>query len=349
MNAATASYPHLDPTLRQGVASVRAQVELAQEKGLALATCLAGTGISAAMLDDPEAEIDTAAEFHVVANILAALGDAGRGFGLEVGRRSQLTQFGIWGYALLCSPTLRDALELGLRHIDLAHAMGRVWTEAGERETSLYFDTGLPDPTLRIYATERMAAGTIALQREILGMNVPLYRLWFRHPRQAPAELYHAALGLEPEFERAANVGSFDTRLLELPLPRSDTLCWRMCEQQCRELVQQRRQRHGQAGRVRERLLADPARMPAFEQVAADLGLLPLKLRRQLAQEGTNFRALVDEVKFYLAEQILLMDTVSVQQAAVRLGYENSISFCQSFKRWTGMTPSRYIATRTSR
>ncbi|MFZ5755586.1 MAG: AraC family transcriptional regulator [Pseudomonadota bacterium] len=332
--------------LRWGIASVRLQTDLALEKGLSLAACLAGSGITPAMLEDPDVEIEAAQELAVIGNILAALGDRGRGLGLEAGLRYRLTTFGIWGYALLCSPTLRDALELGLRFIDLSHSPCRVWTEQDERETSIFLDASHLPPAIQTYAIERTVACIVTLQKEVVGMPIPLYRLWFGHAPQAAPEIYKTALHITPEFERSDCVGTFDTRLLDIRLPRSDALSWKMCQAQCLELMHQRKFREGWSGRVRDLLLGDPANIPSFDDIAARLDMIPLKLRRTLAAEGSNYRSLIDEVKCMLAEQILLIDNITVQQASIRLGYENSISFTQSFKRWTGMTPSDYMQAR---
>lgn len=157
------------------------------------------------------------------------------------------------------------------------------------------------------------------------------------------------ALGVTPDFNRPYTVGTFDSRLLDIRMPRSNTLSWKMCEAQCQQLLQQRKFREGLSGQVRDLLLRDPASTPNFDAVAAQLGMLPLKLRRTLATEGSNFRTLVDEIKGMLAEQMLLIEGVTVQQASNHLGYENSTSFSKSFRRWTGMVPSEYIQQRRRR
>lgn len=46
--------------------------------------------------------------------------------GVKAGKCYQLTAYGIWGFALIASPTLRSALELALRYLDLSYAFTRL-------------------------------------------------------------------------------------------------------------------------------------------------------------------------------------------------------------------------------
>ena len=70
-------------------------------------------------------------------------------------------------------------------------------------------------------------------------------------------------------------------------------------------------------------------------------------LRRRLADAGTGYQALLDEVRQALAEEMLDTGVLSVEDVAQRLGYAEASSFIHAFKRWRGMTPSQYRLRRT--
>ena len=63
-------------------------------------------------------------------------------------------------------------------------------------------------------------------------------------------------------------------------------------------------------------------------------------LSRRLADEGTTYADIVDQLRRSLALQYLKDDNMSLSQIAWLLGYEGSTSFNHAFKRWTGRSPS---------
>jgi AraC-like DNA-binding protein len=63
-------------------------------------------------------------------------------------------------------------------------------------------------------------------------------------------------------------------------------------------------------------------------------------LRRRLAESGTSFQELLDEVREALAQELLT--TLAVEDVALRLGYAEASSFIHAFKRWKGVTPAVY-------
>ena len=96
------------------------------------------------------------------------------------------------------------------------------------------------------------------------------------------------------------------------------------------------------SGQVRDLLLRDPSRMPGQEQVAAALDVSVRTLRRQLDAEGTSFRAVVDQTREDLAEELLATAGCTVAQVARRLGYAEASSFVHAFRRWKGVSPRRW-------
>jgi AraC-like DNA-binding protein len=74
--------------------------------------------------------------------------------------------------------------------------------------------------------------------------------------------------------------------------------------------------------------------------VAKTIHLSVRTLSRRLAQEGTTFAEVVDQVRRTLALQYLKEPGFSVSHIAWLLGYEQASSFNHAFQRWTGRSPS---------
>jgi AraC-like DNA-binding protein len=63
-------------------------------------------------------------------------------------------------------------------------------------------------------------------------------------------------------------------------------------------------------------------------------------LARRLADEGTTYEEVVDQLRRSLALQYVKEPGLSLSQIAWLLGYEGSSSFNHAFLRWTGRSPS---------
>jgi AraC-like DNA-binding protein len=64
-------------------------------------------------------------------------------------------------------------------------------------------------------------------------------------------------------------------------------------------------------------------------------------LTRHLAEEGTTFAEILEQLRRGLASRYLADDRMSVQQIAWLLGYSEVAAFNHAYKRWTGTTPRR--------
>ena len=65
-------------------------------------------------------------------------------------------------------------------------------------------------------------------------------------------------------------------------------------------------------------------------------------LQRRLAEEGTNFARLSEDLKRQLAEDQLRRTSATVSEIAYIAGYAQPSSFERAFKRWTHRTPTQY-------
>ena len=62
-------------------------------------------------------------------------------------------------------------------------------------------------------------------------------------------------------------------------------------------------------------------------------------LRRHLSQRDTSFRLLLQEVRLFEAKKLLKTTALTVNQIALKLGYQEAANFRSAFKSWTGLTP----------
>ena len=278
------------------------------EHGLTPAAVLAGAGL------DGEEEIVTARqELRVVRNLRAELGEVGG----DVGRRYRAATFGAFGFALLTSGTVLEAMNVALRFLDLSHAF--VIPQAaldGDRVRIVLDGTPLP-PDVRRFLVERDAAAIRSVLGELVEGGVPT---------------------------RATRAGAvleigFDAAWLERRLVRSSPRERALAEELCAGVVARRRERSGLPAEVRVLVTQHLGEGAPMAEVAAALGLSERSLRRRLADAGTSYRQLVDEVRSALAGELLGSGRLRVGDVAARLGYAEATSFIAAHRRWTGRSP----------
>jgi AraC-like DNA-binding protein len=90
-------------------------------------------------------------------------------------------------------------------------------------------------------------------------------------------------------------------------------------------------------GVLRTRLMFDSARM---EDVAGELRIHPRTLRRRLAEDGTTFEALRDEVRLCVARELLTLTDLDLGEIAAALAFASPGVFSESFRRVRGTSPS---------
>ncbi len=332
-----------DWDLPRSPASALLLVQLGQEYDVGPERSLRGAGLTLDQLRDPATEVSADQEMRIVGNLLAAVPDD-VALGVEAGTRYHLTTHGIWGFALASSSTLRRAIAVGVRYVDLTFALCRIYRDDAYTPARLVLDGSRVPSGVRRFFVERELASIVHLARQLLSEPDARFRVHFSHPAPPSLAPYEAAFGALPEFDAEATYVELDDAVLDRPLPQADAHAAALAEQQCRELIDQRRARTGVAGKVRDRLLRRPGAMPDIEHVAAELHMSSRTLRRHLTAEGTSYRALVDEVRERLAEELLATGALSVEEIGKQLGYAATPSFTTAFKRWKGVPPRAHLA-----
>ena len=73
--------------------------------------------------------------------------------------------------------------------------------------------------------------------------------------------------------------------------------------------------------------------------IAQALGMSERTLERRLAQEGTSFMEILQQLKSEMAVRYIEDPGVPISRVAWLLGFEEVSSFSHAFKRWTGKSP----------
>ena len=145
-----------------------------------------------------------------------------------------------------------------------------------------------------------------------------------------------------PGYEQDIIAMQFKASLLDLPLKHADPETVRMCEERCRQLLDNLGIKGNIVDRVRRIIYESPCDRRDVEAVASKLCVSSRTLRRHLAKANTSFRSVLGEVRQALAIDYLCSTDLSIDEIGFLLGYSETSSFRHAFKHWVGESPARY-------
>lgn len=333
------------PTLSHTVHATRVLCEVANEHGVPTSEVLAGTAIGPADLSNPDTMVSALDEIEAVRRVLARLpGEAG--IGVDVGSRSTLTHLGLFGFAVMSCGTLRELFSIAMRYFALTTMQINLALFETAEDCVIELDADHLPADVRAFFIERDIAGILATTNTFVLPVAEKYADQVSAELAVDEELLRPLLDLVPvhdvAFGRAHNRVRIPRAMFDEPLPQADRHTLEICMAQCDVLMQNSQGRRGITALVRSKLFRDSGVFPTLPDIAAELDVHPRTLRRRLAEEGTSFRALLNEARSTVAVDLLRNVGLTVEEVSTRLGYTEVSTFSHAFKRWYGVAPSAY-------
>jgi AraC-like DNA-binding protein len=261
-------------------------------------------------------------------------------FGLHLARQIDPRDVGIYFYVGSAARDLGEALALFSRYCRIVNEAFRLTQRSADTAIEFEF-VGLPS-----YATrqniEYVVAGVRTALRTMSGHNVVPTIVTFAHNRNSDVREFEQFFGCPVEFGAPSTVFRISADALRLPLITADPKLLRVLRPYCDAAAKERSAR---PGTLRSAVEAEvekllPHGKAKAEDVAKALALSLRTLARRLADEGTTYGEVVDQLRRSLATQYLKDPGMSLGQIAWLLGYEATTSFNHAFRRWTGRSPS---------
>jgi AraC-like DNA-binding protein len=310
-------------------------------QGVPPATLLQGTGLSADQLTDAAARISHRQKIAVFGRVreLTRATDVG----LRAGQRQRLADFGMYGYALATCTTFREAVDFGVRHVRVAGPVleKRYRVEGGHAifEGIDFLDLG----DLLPLVTEFWFSSIHALLRGILERPFESQRLILPYAPPPHAAVYEEIFSCPVTFDAKVMEWHFDPRMLDWACPNANPITTRICREFCERLLASFGTGESElVRRIRTICLDNIGVGLTAEGMAARLHVSPRTLHRHLSDDGTNYQAIVDEVRRHVASEYLRKSALGVEEIAARVGYSDASNFRKAFKRWTSVSPARY-------
>ncbi len=262
----------------------------------------------------------------------------------RIGGTVHISAYGMYGYAILCSPDFRTAIDFAIRYhvlatplamVDLTEADGlAVWSIEPHAQT-------LGDHALCRFVIEKQIGVHISLMRDLMGPAFAPQEIHLKYTKPTDFSISASEIGCAVCYSKPANRIIFQAEWLDANATLGNRTTYSHVVDVCDKLLADFALRTGVAGQIREILLRDISNPPAFGSIAHRLGLNERSLRRALERQGCSFRDLRDELRVQLAVEYLRGTALTNDDIAVALGFSDGAAFRRAFRRRTNKSPSQ--------
>lgn len=266
--------------------------------------------------------------------------------GLRMGQLSRLSQAGLAGVTAAQAPTVREAARTLTRFEALYGSNYRGQSSFHEDADGawLRFYSISPYNAYNRFVVDSIIAGWLHQLSSLSLQPVQAQRIEIEFQAPDYSERYGELWDCPIQFGAEHNQLRLSQQTLAMRNPEHCPSTWQLLVQLCeRELEQLTRTRS-----LRERItrllgpMLNGGREPDLEEVASRLKLPTWTLRRKLAEEGTQFRAILNDTRRDLAMTYIRDTELAFGEIAYLLGFASAEAFQRAFKRWNSQTPGEF-------
>jgi AraC-like DNA-binding protein len=304
--------------------------------GAALSPVLDECGLPPDALADPEGRIP----FAKVGELLHRAADHSGcdHLGLVLGQHFSLDTLGLLGATARCAPTVREALRTIAEHQRL-HTRGcLIFLRVDGTRATLGYSIYSAETDGAEHIHDGIAVWMLSTIRSLTQPSWLPDRIQLARGRPRSIATYRRMLSARLDFDGDCTAVVFDRSVLDLRPPTADPARFERLERQVAEQV-----RRSLLNELRRALRLEMINGGAMsDRIARTLDLHRRTLHRQLRQQNTSFRRVLDDVRYDTARHLLRLTDMPLLQVATSLGYADVTAFTRAFRRWSGASPGRF-------
>jgi AraC-like DNA-binding protein len=323
----------------RGVAA-RETLSYLDRRGIDAEPALSAAGISRRQLSQDDIGLPVASQYRFLELAAAEAND--QILGLHVAAEVDIRAVGLLFYLTGSSRTVYEALENLARYSATTNEALVVEISRQQDEVILAIRRmqEFDEPHRQFF--ELLALWFIRTLHTETNRDFTLSRVTFTHARNADLREVHRLLRCPVDFAQGVDSWVLPQRVMDLPIVSGDSQLLKILTAHADDLLAERHSVTGLQSMVANQLAS---LLPSGESraavVARQLGMSSRSLTRHLADEGTTFGDVLEQLRRRLATRYLADDRMSVQQIAWLLGYSEVGAFNHAYKRWTGAAPRR--------
>ncbi|HKU37553.1 MAG TPA: AraC family transcriptional regulator ligand-binding domain-containing protein [Polyangiales bacterium] len=316
-------------------------LQLAREAGADVAGCLARAGLSEAEFLDPITRVPRARAV-ALCRALVELGCAGEA-GLLAAAYAQPGDLDVLGYLMKHSSTPLAAVRQLARYARLVGDAAEFAVETSAERVTVKGRLSGGRRMLPAMADYTAATLFRHLCELTAGLAQPL-EVHLPRPKPRWANKHRRCFAdarIRYDAEWATLI--YSAPVMQLALPASDPQLLAILERRADDILKALPVQSSTLDQIRSCICDGiQARDLAASSIAHRLGMSERTLRRRLAQCGSSYRAVLEDVRRELALQLLRDEHSSIAAVAERLGFDDASAFARSFRGWMGVPPAQY-------
>lgn len=298
-------------------------------------------GLDERALSAPAARISIPRFMRMGQSAIALTGNPA--LGLTMGQLSRPVDAGIAGLAAQSAATAGEAISTLIHYSLLTsrNSRGAPWTADKGREAHFY--SIKPYNVFNFFVVDSVLAAWAQFLRLITGHDRVIERVNIEYPSQGYDDVFERWFGCPVRFGAEGNSLRLASGIAEAASLQAQAAMFESLSGQCALELSRIRAGWSTADRVKDQL--SPLLQggtPTLMAVAHKLGVAPWTLQRQLAEENTGFRELVDDTRKELAVEYMRETRVSLSEIAWLLGFANPAAFHKAWRRWFNTSPGEH-------
>lgn len=263
--------------------------------------------------------------------------------GLSLGSKPYQDEMGLVGHIFFNNDTLKAALKQYERYYALVHEGMHIEVKTDAKFAYINYICDAEE----VYSKSDMEYTlAISIYRATLHFRdgIELEHISFQHAPPDYAERYKDVFPCPVRFNHTHCAIVFKKQYLDFKLPKRSSYLHQVLTHHIEALLKKIRPEETLTDKVinlvEKKLAKDNI---DAEHIADKLCMSRHTLYRKLKQEGLSFHDLVDQVRKDKAFYYLDLNKRSLSEIAFLLGFSELSAFSRAFKRWTGVSPAKYI------
>jgi AraC-like DNA-binding protein len=336
-----AEMPEFEPT---GLARVPLLLlHHVDELGLEREELMRAAGLTEEELVDPDARVPVNKTWSLWRIVIDRVDDPA--LGLRLGAAARIREFGIVGYTMYYSATLRDAFCRLARYSHIISKALQYHLQHEADHTRLLLESNPQFDALRHPLDARLAV-VVAAAREITQWEILPIEVHFPYERPVQIAEHQRFFRCSLEFDRPQPMILFRDEDLDRAVAGGDETLSAYLDRLAEDVLRSLEDRSSLRDRVQRAIWAElAAGPPTLGKIASVLGISARTLQRRLRESGTSFGRLLDSFRHGMALRLLRDKSLAVYEVAFLLGYSDPSTFYRAFRRWRGAPPDEFRRT----
>ncbi len=265
-----------------------------------------GLGFDTADLSNPECRVSFRQASSMIRRALEMTKGRERGLGLDIGCNETIGSIGLVGYAMLTSPTLGEAINLGIKMQNHAGTLLLLDRVDSPSHISIRASNFFHEPDLQTFLVEETFGTFLNLVRTLVGDAFNPSSIDLTYSKPSYSAQYDHVFKCPVRYEQKDNLFTCEAHWADRPIATYDPLSHRQALD--------------------------------FLQISV-LCMSDRTLRRRLADQGRTYQNVLDTIRKQRALALLSNSRLTIEEIAYEVGFSDAHNFRRAFKRWTGHGP----------